>query len=304
MSKRSDLARISRLFPLMRFTLRISNAPIRLRGRFIARILSTRCAQRIVRASRSADTQRQAIPFTVSTHLREQFFGEAEGFVVHSSSSRSCCGNLSSSYTKLTNRLLNRQPWNSGSFDSSARANLSWESSRQFTLAPSAESLNDVSRRADAVLRHFITPHAIASATTEQQHVMIFAHGLFLSEMMFALQRCDEPELKFVKSSTYTNTGWSRVEITLPSPPALTPSPLPTTVPHHVASGHALASTGSLPPPLDEGAPLPRMKIRVLATNQVEHLEGLVRQKGGIGSMAHDDRQRGIGEFFSGDKLG
>lgn len=44
--------------------------------------------------------------------------------------------------------------------------------------------------------------------------------------------------------------------------------------------------------------------MKVLATNQVEHLEGLIRQKGGIGSMAHDDKQKGIKEFFGTDKLG
>ena len=133
---------------------------------------------------------------------------------------------------------------------------------------------------------------------------MIFAHGLFLSEMMFALQRCATPDLKFVKSSTYTNTGWSRVEISLLSPPSPSSShPPASTIPHHVTSGNALASTGKLPPPFD-GESLPEMRVKVLATNQVEHLEGLIRQKGGIGSMAHDDKQKGIKEFFGTDKLG
>ncbi|GAA5882023.1 hypothetical protein JCM1840_000404 [Sporobolomyces johnsonii] len=269
-------------------------------------------------------------PFTVSPLLREQFFGEAEG-----------------------------APWDAGKYSS---AHLPWEDHRAFRLAPNAESLNDVARRADQVLRHFVLPHLLATKDVpptavfpEQHHIVLFAHGIWLSEMLFALKRAGDPHIRFVKSSSYSNTGFTTVHVELEEPhidhglpahppslaggdgsanipedddEALTSPPAPseaaasppatgTTTTTTSASAdvrpplpqeyHSLLPTLPPVPPRDPALPppytgisVPRLRHRVVAFNQAEHLVGLKRTGGGVGSSEFDEKQRGLREFFAG----
>ncbi|KAK4047109.1 hypothetical protein OIO90_006311 [Microbotryomycetes sp. JL221] len=262
-------------------------------------------------------------PVIVSPLLREQFFGSAEG-----------------------------SPWNSGLYSSS---HLPWEDHRRFKLAEHAESLNDVAARADQVLRHFVMPHVVEAATSSQQHhILLVAHGIWLSEMMFAFKRCEQgPRARFVKTGGYQNTGWSRLEVELadetnstelngldgvgeleddparvvpassdePGPngednarEATPPNPdrqsIPsadsTGMPQHIAD--LLPKLPNVPTPRDErlplplpnDEPLPRLKVKVIALHQAEHLQGLKRTKGGVGSEAWDPNQKTIRDFFAG----
>ncbi|GAA5991629.1 hypothetical protein JCM5350_007781 [Sporobolomyces pararoseus] len=267
-------------------------------------------------------------PFTISPLLREQFFGEAEGM-----------------------------PWDAGKYHS---AHLPWEDHRAFRLAPNAESLNDVAARATQVLRHFILPHVLATSSAsatfpDQHHIVLFAHGIWLSEMLFAIKRAADPGVRFVKSpGGYQNTAWSRVEIELdgaaggslprfsvtpeggdgvesveedekkgktefdsppaPSEAAASPQldqdqdqderpPLP---PQFASLLPTLPSIPprdpSLPPVpnMSSQEPIPRIRYRVVAFNQSQHLVGLKRTKGGVGRGEWDDKQRGLKEFFAG----
>lgn len=192
-----------------------------------------------------------------------------------------------------------RCPWDAGAFNSSTAALAGWDESRQFRMANGAESLHDISLRADLAIRQFIIPHLLSG--DEEQHIVLVAHGIFLSELMFALKRSGDKGLRFVKSgSGFTNTGWARFEVSL-DPAFLSTLPPPTYPPLHITDlHHVLSSTGVLPPQLHSDVPTPVLRSKVLALNQVEHLEGLVRQKGGIGSSAHDPKQRKIQEFFGG----
>ncbi|GAA5856936.1 hypothetical protein JCM8547_008473 [Rhodosporidiobolus lusitaniae] len=282
-------------------------------------------------------------PFTTSPLLREQFFGEAEG-----------------------------APWDGGKFNS---AHLPWEEHRAFHIAPNAESLNEVGRRADLVLRHFVLPHVFATssippseaAPPKQQHIVLVAHGIWLSEMLFALKRTGDPKIRFVKQGGYSNTGWTRVEVELddlqgeeegkhelkkeekgaagaPQPPKNAefatpaapseaapntpphPSPAPASPARSTTSAtssandrpplpeqyHSLLPTlpavpprdPSLPPPwphaADLSTPPPKLRHRVVAFNQAEHLQGLKRTGAGVGSAAHDEKQKKLKEFFGG----
>ncbi|KAI5476050.1 fructose-2,6-bisphosphatase [Pseudohyphozyma bogoriensis] len=224
-------------------------------------------------------------PFTVSDVLREQYFGAAEG-----------------------------QPWNAGAFNS---AHLPWDEHRTFRLADEAESLADVGTRADLAMRHFIVPHLIASAAIEGEighHVVLVAHGIFLSEMMFALKRAVDPNVKHVKDFSYVNTGWSRVELealgpfpsssasdTSSSTTTTTTTDLPIPV---ITSGNYSytfvppARHELLPPPLPPVSSVPAVRLKIVAINQAPHLVGLVRQPGGIGREAHDASQKSLKEFF------
>ena len=49
-----------------------------------------------------------------------------------------------------------------------------------------------------------------------------------------------------------------------------------------------------------EKKPLPYLRVNVLTMNVSTHLDGIKRQKGGIGSAAHDDKQKDIRSFFAG----
>lgn len=180
---------------------------------------------------------------------------------------------------------------------------------------------------------------------------MLFAHGIWLSEMLFALKRAGDPHVRYVKSGGYQNTAWTRIEVELDDPSiehalsseekgangteqpadgqqfASPPAPSEATGPSRSAttitaeeaasigmspSIHALLPTvpavperhPSLPPawpPADDLAhPTPRLRHRVVTFAQADHLNGLKRTRGGVGSSAHDEKQRGLKEFFGG----
>ncbi|KAK4703374.1 hypothetical protein P7C70_g2846, partial [Phenoliferia sp. Uapishka_3] len=236
-------------------------------------------------------------PFTISTLLREQYFGKAEG-----------------------------EPWDAGKFHS---AHLPWDDHRAFTLAEEAESLDDVGARADLALRHFIAPHILASSLpgAKPHHVVLVAHGIFLSECSFALKRAEDPNARFIKSGGYTNSAWSRYELeplvgveattggageqqeggegeTFESPPqASAPVTAGTGPESQYRSLDSVAlppRSEGLPPPLAPTDSVPVLKVKVVAVNQTKHLEGLVRQKGGIGSLEHDAKQKKMQDYFSG----
>lgn len=224
------------------------------------------------------------------------------------------------------------EPWDAGAFNSH---HLPWEDHRAFELAPEAESLNAVGARADLALRHFIAPHILAAASSDSpQHICVVAHGIFLSEMLFALRRAENPNVRFVKTGGYTNTGWSRVELE----PLLTPDELEEWAASTRSEGEGMAegtfetppqasapvTAGtrptspyasldavalplrheSLPPPLRPTDSIPLLKVKVIASNQTEHLEGLARQKGAAGSAEHDAKQQKLTAFFAGKGTG
>ncbi|KAM0790459.1 hypothetical protein ACM66B_003336 [Microbotryomycetes sp. NB124-2] len=288
-------------------------------------------AQTTARNVASLNKTQPPPPVTVSPLLREQFFGLAEG-----------------------------SPWNSGAYSSH---HLPWEDHRQFKLAEHAESLNQVGQRADLVLRHFVLPHVVKAAkqydnghsrndNQGQHHILLVAHGIWLSEMMFAFKRAEQgPQARFVKTGGYQNTGWSRLEVELaegasPSsedengseglkrvgevdggeaevvpnstdepgpasttttaePTLLEPPPIDPSMPQHISS---LLPTlpllperhPSLPQPFPTSSPVPKLKIKVVALHQAQHLEGLKRTKSGVGSSAWDDKQTSLKQFFAG----
>lgn len=52
--------------------------------------------------------------------------------------------------------------------------------------------------------------------------------------------------------------------------------------------------------PIDQA--LPPLSVRIVATDVTKHLEGIHRQKGGIGSSGFDEKQKDLRAFFSGAK--
>ena len=60
----------------------------------------------------------------------------------------------------------------------------------------------------------------------------------------------------------------------------------------------------SLPaePPRDQPirGDLPPLSVRILCTDVTTHLDGVHRQKGGIGSQGYDEKQKDLRAFFAG----
>lgn len=133
--------------------------------------------------------------------------------------------------------------------------------------------------------------------------------------MNYAIVKAGEggDKVKFVKKGSYTNTGWSRWEIHAdPSEVEEVVSLLENSngssshppAPVHVSAKHSIPLPhprhDSLPPSLPPAVSTPTLRHKIVAFNKVEHLEGLERQGGGIGSAAHDAKQRTLEAFFGG----
>jgi len=141
-------------------------------------------------------------------------------------------------------------------------------------------------------------------------NVFMVSHGIAISESIGAIfTRCVGGE--HVDPDTWRglrNTAWTRLvigmqgetleydEATMRQPPSQSAH---STTPD---SGARLAEQvqGTNPPPTEGEGQTKEIIARVVAVNQYAHLEGIVRQKGGIGSMAHDENQKAITDFFGG----
>jgi len=101
------------------------------------------------------------------------------------------------------------------------------------------------------------------------------SHGLCIYETLSALVKLDsDGQDQGKRFAGLANTAWFRATV-------------------------AIKDEGINPPPsvVNEDTPL---TVRVTHLNEKGHLEGIVRQGGGIGSAAHDPSQREIREYFGG----
>jgi len=143
---------------------------------------------------------------------------------------------------------------------------------------PEGESLDDLAARAHLAVEEVVMPHIRTAARAGKKgvYIAIVSHGLCISELVPALVTKDisgvHPGSKF---KGLLNTAWTSVTVNV---------------------------KGS-----EEGEPLdfadddlPPLEVRVTEFNRHEHLDSIARQKGGIGSAAHDPAQQDIRAFFGG----
>ena len=81
---------------------------------------------------------------------------------------------------------------------------------------PGGESVDDLAKRAERVVRKVILPHVWAAARdeTREAHIAVVSHGLFISEVIAALVKLDVGSGG--KAGSYRglkNTGWARVVV-------------------------------------------------------------------------------------------
>ncbi|KAK1926076.1 histidine phosphatase superfamily [Papiliotrema laurentii] len=203
--------------------------------------------------------------FTVSPLLREQHFGVAEG-----------------------------KPWGEkGGFNRGP--------GRTFKF-PEGESLEDVRNRANEAISKFIEQHLeeCRGKPAKSRHVVVVAHGIFNSEFLGALlaRRAGHAPLEWSYRGM-TNTGWTRSEIGYAEEAVQVSSPDLET---HPSGPLSPTSVPDDPPPMEtpESDRLQPLVIRILCADVTTHLEGVHRQKGGIGSSSFDANQSDLRKFFGG----
>ncbi|KAH9947560.1 phosphoglycerate mutase-like protein [Amylocystis lapponica] len=143
---------------------------------------------------------------------------------------------------------------------------------------PEGESLDDLAARAREAVDDIIMPHIRSAVRAGQKdiHMAVVSHGLCISELVCALVMKDvsgrHPGDRY---RGLLNTAWTRVAVGVKDTRGGEPLELP--------SDH-----------------LPPLEVRVTEFNRHEHLNSVARQKGGIGSAAHDPSQQDIRAFFGG----
>ncbi|RSH81496.1 hypothetical protein EHS25_006853 [Saitozyma podzolica] len=161
------------------------------------------------------------------------------------------------------------------------------------------ENLDDVHERAHQAIAQFIEPLLRESRgrPAESKHIAVVAHGVFNSEFIGALlsRRPHSQHLSWSYRGM-TNTGWTRLEVGYASETSRCPTPQFDTHPQ----GVTLSSLPGSPPPATFDEDCPPLLTRILATDVTTHLEGVHRQKGGIGSQGYDAKQKDLRSFFSG----
>ncbi|KAK4685182.1 hypothetical protein P7C73_g4975, partial [Tremellales sp. Uapishka_1] len=206
-------------------------------------------------------------PLTISPLLREQHFGIAE---------RKPFGEGKNGYV--------RGPGRHFKFDD-------------------GESLDDVRKRANEAIANFIEPILQESRgqPASSKHIVVVAHGIFNAEFIGALlaRRKDAAPLEWGYRGM-TNTGWTRLEVGYKDEARETAIPKVITEPEGPVSASS-APASSAPPPLRSSeADLQTLAVSVLCTDVTTHLDGVHRQKGGIGSQGFDEKQKDLRAFFGG----
>ncbi|KAF9483480.1 phosphoglycerate mutase-like protein [Pholiota conissans] len=143
---------------------------------------------------------------------------------------------------------------------------------------PGGESLDDVAKRAESVIEAVLLPHLLQEKEEKEKQVLrtvaIVSHGLFIGELMSSIIQRDPATKSTHNSHDFRgtrNTAWMRVEITLQNESGQS-DPLSDIIAH--------------------------WRVKVSAINEHSHLSKVHRQKGGIGSLAHDAAQKDIRTFF------
>lgn len=156
--------------------------------------------------------------------------------------------------------------------------------------------------RANEFLDDHLLPLLFSEAADETLEVALVSHGLILStiwrcllrrftsstvDVAWALEIPTKDMLSLEHLGAWSNTGYLELEIALIDPhPDILFEAQNYTVPEPVASSE-------LTPPLAS-----RYKMTILVVNNKEHLQGLKRTGGGVGSSKHDDKQKSIESFF------
>ena len=179
------------------------------------------------------------------------------------------------------------------------------------------ESKESMKARSDTFIDTHLTP--LLHVVSEEHTVAIVAHGIILSHLWRAILKRFHPSKVSVGQGIqpagngfglehlggWSNTGYLDLEVKQEA------KVVPSTVMESQSASKSEISEGmsqlpqkpSTPPPAVPETPnrtpqLLDMSLLVKAVNSKEHLVGLKKTRGGIGSLEHDTKQKTVDSFF------
>jgi len=184
------------------------------------------------------------------------------------------------------------------------------------------ESKDAMALRVDAFLDDHLYPIMDSDATGQEHIVAIVSHGILLSVLWRRLLLRLPPksvslhpeilakigQLDLERLGGWSNTGYLDLKMRRINEPQLAVTPSASTntntassPPKHDAESPATPFL-SLAVPTDMGKSLTGWSMTILAVNSRDHLTGLKRTRGGVGSARHDPSQQSISSFFNKQK--
>lgn len=148
---------------------------------------------------------------------------------------------------------------------------------------------------------------------TAKRKVAIVAHGIILRVLWNCLVELFDPMSislmpgiaaweggpAALLSPSWSNTGFMELSIRMKQSPSSSPSQrLLTSHEARIASSSIMDTEGTPPDSLAGDILLQGWSMKILAVDSKEHVAGLRRTRGGIGSASFDNRQKRIDQFF------
>ncbi|KAJ0164687.1 putative phosphoglycerate mutase GpmB [Colletotrichum tanaceti] len=152
-----------------------------------------------------------------------------------------------------------------------------------------AEDLDAMRVRAKRFVDGYLAPIFACvdaeSGGAAAESIVIVAHGIILGVLSSVLRgpglfAVVDPDSESQRPWSWSNTGFVEIRVTSMSTP--------------VASDPERASHPALPT-----VRWPRLSLETVAVNCTEHLAGLKKTRGGIGSAKFDEKQKTISSFFA-----
>ncbi|KAI1444318.1 phosphoglycerate mutase-like protein [Annulohypoxylon stygium] len=149
-------------------------------------------------------------------------------------------------------------------------------------------------------VNRFVDSHLIPIADTDTSKditILIVAHGIILGVLLKVLLERFPPKptpstsVSLSESVAWSNTGVLQAKLQLSED---LPAPNSSAKLH---DANSTVSNGTVAHPVDSHKKVLQLTIEL--TNDVEHLNGLKKTKGGIGSAQFDSRQRTMDSFFT-----
>ena len=231
------------------------------------------------------------------------------------------------------------KPFGARSDPKNPGANAQNEKSKSEPDVVDMESNEAMAARVDRFLESFLLPLFDDDGKNHECVVAIVSHGMLLSHFwQRLLQHLPRRSLKIAPEITaargnvilehlggWSNTGYLEISFTnsetpiskddteenlsIQQPGSTESDTLPTPVPPPLQPEGADVSIAPTQKdePAPEGKEAPRTltgwSTTILAIDSKAHLQGLKRQRGGIGSLAHDENQKKLDTFFKRPRL-
>jgi len=182
------------------------------------------------------------------------------------------------------------------------------------------ESKESMKTRMDAFIEQHLVEHL--HQREDEETVVVVAHGIILTHLWRGILQHFEERSVAVGSEVATGNGmgleylggWGNtgiLDLEVKQTPVLTAIPsisVSTSITTSSESSN-LPPNSTMPSPGTAKSPTPSTKLQnmslvVKAVNNLEHLRGLKKTRGGIGSAKHDEKQQTMDSFFKKRKIG